>query len=215
MKTKSKGAELLAPRLLSCRPAGRLFLLLLVRMYGALVLEAAQHVHAVLERGQHRRKALRRGLGAAGQVDDERAAAQARYPAGEHPPGRYLHAGRAHRLRYAGRDAVYDGLRRLRGHVPAGEARSARRHGQTYVQLVGAVHELALDELELVRHDVAVFHRPAVRLQHFLHGRAARVLTLAPAALVAHGYDRRRILYLFTHALNLSLPRKARISKRL
>lgn len=160
----------------------------------------------VLESREHCIETLGRGLGTSREVYDQSAASQAGDASGKHASRRNLYACGAHRLGYARRHPVDDRLGRLRGHVSPREPGAAGGNGETHVQLIGAVDEFALNKLEFIRHDVAVDDFPAVFLEHGLDSRAAGILALSPAALVADRYHGRSVPYLIAHiTVSLSL----------
>ena len=149
----------------------------------------AQHLQPVAERRQNRLEILPCCFFAAGQVDDQAAAADARDPAREAAARRDLAALAPHQLRQTRRGALDQFRRGLRRDVARGKAGAARGQDELHAQLVRSMADHGLDLFFLIGdkrplHDLTFILRQK-RAEH----RPARVHPFAARALVADGDD--------------------------
>ena len=143
------------------------------------------------ENRQDRGEILDRAFGAAGQIHDQRAAADAGDRTAEHGVRRHAQAGRAHRLGQPRRIALDHRTRRLRRDIARGKARAARRQHQVEPQLICRAHQPRADCRALIGDDLGDHYLGSGQpLGHGLRQRrAAQVGSLTARAAVADGED--------------------------
>src|SRR5207253_973080 len=140
-------------------------------------------------RGKHRLEALANRLGLAGQIDDQRRAANARGLPGEDRGGYVLERRRAHQLAEAGHHLPTDGLGGLGGDVARRGAGAAGGDDEAAALLVAQLDERLLERGAIVG-DEAVHLLPRAYQplgEHLLDRLAGDVVVDARAGAVARG----------------------------
>jgi len=151
----------------------------------------AQQLDCVRQHGEDDAQVFDCAFGAAGQIDDQRAAPDAGHRAAEHGMRRHAAALAAHRLGQAGRLPFDDRARGLRRHIARCEAGAAGRQDQIERQLIGAPTQPGRDLGRFIGHDAGYGDLciGPMRAHGLRQSRAAQIGPLAARAAVTDGED--------------------------